>query len=148
MAWGFFKKTVVADRLGEYVDAVFNDPSAADAGNIWLALIFFGVQIYADFSGYSDIALGSARCMGFDLVINFNRPYFFNKYPGILEAVAYFPLFLVQGLCIHSIGRKQERKGQKKFEYPPHIWFKWALAWRWLDLYRMGLITWVVCGGL
>ena len=76
MAWGFFKKTVVADRLGEYVDAVFNDPSAADAGNIWLALIFFGVQIYADFSGYSDIALGSARCMGFDLVINFNRPYF------------------------------------------------------------------------
>ena len=75
MAWGFFKKTVIADRLAEYVDAVFRDTATLNAGNIWLGVIFFGIQIYADFSGYCDIALGSARCMGFDLVVNFNRPY-------------------------------------------------------------------------
>jgi D-alanyl-lipoteichoic acid acyltransferase DltB (MBOAT superfamily) len=75
MAWGFFKKTVIADRVGEYADAVFTNPAAMNGGNIWLAVFFFSIQIYADFSGYSDIATGSARCMGFDLVINFNRPY-------------------------------------------------------------------------
>lgn len=75
MAWGFFKKTVIADRVGEYADAVFNDPSSMNGGNIWLAVFFFAIQIYADFSGYSDIAIGSARCMGYKLMINFNRPY-------------------------------------------------------------------------
>lgn len=75
MAWGFFKKTVIADRLAEYVDAVFRDTASMNAANIWLGVIFFAIQIYADFSGYCDIALGSARCMGFDLAINFNRPY-------------------------------------------------------------------------
>ncbi len=75
MAWGFFKKTVIADRLSGYVDTVFSSPKEVYTENIWLGIIFFAVQIYADFSGYSDIALGSARCMGFELMINFNRPY-------------------------------------------------------------------------
>lgn len=76
MAWGFFKKLVIADRIGEYVDVVFKNPADVNAGNIWLAVFYFSIQIYADFSGYSDIAIGAARCMGIDLMINFNRPYF------------------------------------------------------------------------
>ena len=76
MAWGFFKKIVIADRVGGYVDAVFNNPGQVNTINIWVAVIFFSIQIYADFSGYSDIAVGAARCMGYQLMVNFNRPYF------------------------------------------------------------------------
>ena len=76
MAWGFFKKVVIADRVGGYVDAVFNNPGQVNTVNIWVAIVFFSIQIYADFSGYSDIAVGAARCMGYQLMVNFNRPYF------------------------------------------------------------------------
>lgn len=75
MSWGFFKKTVIADRVGPYADVIFNDPHAAQTSQVWLAVLFFSIQIYADFSGYSDIAIGAARCIGIDLSINFNRPY-------------------------------------------------------------------------
>ncbi len=75
MAWGFFKKVVIADRIGTYVDIIFKNPDVYNGANIWLAVFFFSIQIYADFSGYSDIATGAAKCMGFDLMINFNRPY-------------------------------------------------------------------------
>jgi alginate O-acetyltransferase complex protein AlgI len=75
MAWGFFKKLVIADRIGVYADAVFNQPEHAGMLQVWLAVFFFSIQIYADFSGYSDIAIGAARCMGIDLSMNFNRPY-------------------------------------------------------------------------
>lgn len=76
MAWGFFKKLVIADRIGPYADAVFNQAGHATTSQVWLAVFLFSVQIYADFSGYSDIAIGAARCMGIDLSVNFNRPYF------------------------------------------------------------------------
>ena len=75
MAWGFFKNLVIADRIGQYADAVFNNAEHASTLPVWLAVFFFSIQIYADFSGYSDIAIGAARCMGIDLSINFNRPY-------------------------------------------------------------------------
>ena len=76
MLWGFFKKVVVADRLAEVVDAVYADPSAASGGAAALAAYFFAFQIYCDFSGYTDIARGAGRVMGFDIILNFRRPYF------------------------------------------------------------------------
>jgi len=76
MLWGMFKKIVVADRLAIYVNAVYDNPTKHDGLTLFLATIFFGIQIYCDFSGYSDIAIGSARVMGFKLMTNFNRPYF------------------------------------------------------------------------
>ncbi|MEO8772230.1 MAG: MBOAT family O-acyltransferase [Ferruginibacter sp.] len=76
MTWGFFKKLVIADRIGQYADAVFNHSAYAQTSQVWLAVFLFSIQIYADFSGYSDIAIGAARCMGIDLSTNFNRPYF------------------------------------------------------------------------
>ena len=76
MLWGFFKKVVIADRLSAYVSAIFNQPGQYSVANIWLGVFFFAIQIYCDFSGYSDIAIGSAKTMGFDLMLNFNRPYF------------------------------------------------------------------------
>ncbi|MBL4653924.1 MAG: MBOAT family protein, partial [Flavobacteriales bacterium] len=76
MLWGFFKKIVIADRLAVYVNQVYNHPGWYDGFTVIFATVFFAFQIYCDFSGYSDIAIGSARIMGYDLMDNFNRPYF------------------------------------------------------------------------
>ncbi|MAU11667.1 MAG: membrane-bound O-acyltransferase family protein [Anaerolineaceae bacterium] len=76
MLWGFFKKVVIADRLAVYVNAVYNDVGSYSGAPLILATLFFAVQIYCDFSGYSDIAIGTARVMGFDLMENFRQPYF------------------------------------------------------------------------
>jgi alginate O-acetyltransferase complex protein AlgI len=74
--WGLFKKIVVADRMGIMVNEVYNNVNQYTGFAYVIATIFFGIQIYCDFSGYSDIAIGSARTMGIDLMINFKRPYF------------------------------------------------------------------------
>ena len=79
MFWGFFKKVVIADRLALLVDKVYSQPGQYGSVPLILATYFFAFQIYCDFSGYSDIAIGSARIMGFNLMENFRRPYFSNS---------------------------------------------------------------------
>ncbi len=76
MLWGFFMKLVIADRLAIYVNAVYNNSSQHSGITLLVATIFFAFQIYCDFAGYSNIAIGAARVMGFNLMTNFNRPYF------------------------------------------------------------------------
>ena len=76
MMWGLFKKVVVADRLAAHANPVFTHPGNYHSMQIIAGVIAFTIQIYCDFSGYTDIALGAARCMGFDLMVNFRRPYF------------------------------------------------------------------------
>jgi len=76
MLWGFFLKLVIADRAAILVNAVYNDIYRFDGGKIALATVLFAVQIYCDFASYSTIARGAARVMGFELMQNFNRPYF------------------------------------------------------------------------
>ena len=76
MVYGFFKKIVIADRLAVIVGTVYNNPSSYDGIYYIIATVAFAIQIYCDFSGYSDIARGSARIMGFELMENFDRPYF------------------------------------------------------------------------
>lgn len=75
MVWGLIKKVVIADRLALFTDPVFGNPGDFPGTTIFIAAIFFAFQIFCDFSGYSDIALGSARVMGFKLMTNFNKPY-------------------------------------------------------------------------
>ena len=75
MLWGFFKKVVIADRLAVYVNVVYNNPEGNYGLPIWIATFFFTFQIYCDFSGYTDIARGSARMLGFDIMENFRMPY-------------------------------------------------------------------------
>jgi alginate O-acetyltransferase complex protein AlgI len=72
---GLIKKCVLADRLSPFADAVFADPASFGAGAVLAGCIFFSLQIYFDFSGYSDIALGSAACLGIHLMRNFDDPY-------------------------------------------------------------------------
>jgi len=75
MAWGLFKKIVVADRLAIFVKAVFDHPQDHHGPLLLLAVLSFSIQIYADFSGYTDMAIGMAQILGYDLPDNFNRPY-------------------------------------------------------------------------
>ena len=74
--WGLFKKVVIADRVSIYVDSVYGNLDFHNPSSYWLATYLFAIQIYCDFSGYSDMAIGSARILGFDLMENFRRPYF------------------------------------------------------------------------
>jgi D-alanyl-lipoteichoic acid acyltransferase DltB (MBOAT superfamily) len=75
MAWGLFKKVVIADRIGTMVDFVYSSPQSFKGLPLLVAALLFAYQIYCDFSGYSDIAIGAARVLGFKLMINFNRPF-------------------------------------------------------------------------
>jgi len=76
MLWGFFKKIVVADNCAEYVDAIWNNYSGESGSTLFLAAILFAFQIYGDFSGYSDIAIGTSKLFGIRLMRNFKMPYF------------------------------------------------------------------------
>lgn len=76
MAWGFFKKMVVADNLAAYVDEVYADIGSYQGFSLVMISVFFSLQIYCDFSGYSDIAVGTAKLFGVRLMDNFKSPYF------------------------------------------------------------------------
>ena len=74
--WGIFKKVVVADNSAYFANEIFNNYEIYNGSAMLLGVLFFTIQIYGDFSGYSDIALGTAKLFGFDLLINFRFPYF------------------------------------------------------------------------
>jgi alginate O-acetyltransferase complex protein AlgI len=72
---GLFKKWAIADRMAEFADPVFAHPAAYHSGAVWLGVLAYALQIYGDFSGYSDMALGTAHMLGYKLAQNFNMPY-------------------------------------------------------------------------
>jgi alginate O-acetyltransferase complex protein AlgI len=78
--WGLFSKVVVADNLGVFVDRVYNQPRAYGGFALSVATFFFAIQIYCDFAGYSGIAIGTARILGFRLMDNFRQPYFAQSF--------------------------------------------------------------------
>lgn len=82
LLWGMFLKVAFADRLGVYVDTVYADPAKYSGSSNLLASIFYSLQIYGDFAGYSFMALGVARLLGFDIIKNFNRPYLATSITG------------------------------------------------------------------
>ena len=81
MVIGIFKKVVIADRLSMVVDEVYGNIGEQSGTNLVVAAIFYSFQIYCDFSGYSDVAIGAARVMGFRLMENFNAPYWATSIP-------------------------------------------------------------------
>ncbi len=78
--WGFFKKVAVADSLAPFVDLCFENPAGFGSMHLLVGIVFYAFQIYCDFSGYSDIAIGLARMMGFNFPKNFNSPYFSKSF--------------------------------------------------------------------
>jgi D-alanyl-lipoteichoic acid acyltransferase DltB (MBOAT superfamily) len=75
MLWGLFKKIAVGDSLAPVVEGAYGDPGAASSAMLAIATLAFGIQIYADFSGYTDLARGSAKILGFELMRNFDHPF-------------------------------------------------------------------------
>ena len=73
--WGLFKKVVIADNCSTYVNEIFNNSTTLGGSTLIIGAVLFSIQVYCDFSGYSDIALGTARCFGFELLKNFNFPF-------------------------------------------------------------------------
>lgn len=82
LLWGMFLKLVLSDRLGLYVDKVVADYGMYSGGTCMLSAVFYSLQIYGDFAGYSLMAIGIAKTLGFDLINNFNRPYFASSITG------------------------------------------------------------------
>lgn len=80
MLWGYFMKLCVADRLCIYVDAVFNNIAQHNGTTLAVASLLYPIQLYADFAGYSILAMGVAKCMGITIVQNFNRPFFATSF--------------------------------------------------------------------
>lgn len=78
MLWGYFLKLVIADRCALYVDSIYNNLPNHNGSSVFLATILFCFQLYGDFAGYSYIAIGASNVMGFKLMDNFRRPYFFS----------------------------------------------------------------------
>lgn len=123
MLWGFFKKLVVADRLAIYVDAVYNNAHFHSGMSMWMATWFFGFQIYCDFSGYSDIAIGAAKVMGYDLMTNFKRPLFNSKsiqefwQRWHISLMTWFRDYLYASL----MGKNRKRHSKKKTAYLRHV---------------------------
>lgn len=123
MLWGFFKKLVVADRLAIYVDAVYNNAHFHSGISMWMATWFFGFQIYCDFSGYSDIAIGAAKVMGYDLMTNFKRPLFNSKsiqefwQRWHISLMTWFRDYLYASL----MGKNRKRHSKKKTAYLRHV---------------------------
>jgi alginate O-acetyltransferase complex protein AlgI len=76
IVWGLFKKIVIADTCATYVNVIFDNYESMNTLSLLLAAVYFAFQIYCDFSGYSDIAIGVSRLLGFDIMQNFNKPYF------------------------------------------------------------------------
>ena len=83
--WGFFKKVAIADSLALYVDLCFDAPGTYGSLHLIIGVIFWAFQIYCDFSGYSDIAIGLAKMMGFDFPRNFRTPYFSKNFSEFWE---------------------------------------------------------------
>ncbi|HJN43750.1 MAG: acyltransferase [Acidobacteria bacterium] len=81
MLWGLFKKVVLADRLAIFVDTAYGQAAFSSPADLVLATYFFAFQLYCDFSGYSDMAIGAAKVLGIDLMENFRRPYFSTSVP-------------------------------------------------------------------
>jgi D-alanyl-lipoteichoic acid acyltransferase DltB (MBOAT superfamily) len=115
MLLGFFKKLVVADRLGIYVNAVYENSEHHNGTTLIIATVFYAFQIYADFSGYTDIALGTARIFGINLTNNFSRPYlatsikeFWNRWHITLSTWLRDYLFLPMAFFLSKRMKKEK----------------------------------------
>ena len=145
MAWGFFKKLVIADNVGVIANRVF---SMKDPGfeMLWAGVFAFGVQIYADFSAYTDIARGTARWLGFDLMKNFDHPYvavspsdFWRRWHISLSSWFRDYLYIPLGGSRHGLPRTLLNVMITFVDLRP-------LAWRGVELRALGHVPWPAAG--
>ncbi len=112
IALGFFKKVVMADNLAPTVNAIFAKTGGYTAEEVIVAAVLFAFQIYGDFSGYTDIARGTARILGFELMPNFREPYFAPQPQRLLESLAHQPVHVAARLPVRLAGWEPGRPAQ------------------------------------
>ena len=117
----------------------------------WAAILYM-MQIYYDFSGYSDMAIGLGKMFGFEFQENFNYPYTAGSCRNS-GTDGIFPVFLVSRLCLYSFGRKSQRRGMQPIETCLSYFFPYRnVAWGWNSVYPLGALSWpfsytgTVCG--
>ena len=141
---GVAKKVLIANSLGKLWDyyAAIPDGGLTVLGS-WLGIIAFTLQIYFDFSGYSDMAIGLGRMIGFEFKENFNYPYIFQERHGVLAALAHVARHLVPRLCLHPPRRQPLRTCEAAAEHPHRLGAHRHMARRELDLPALGTL---LCG--
>ena len=139
-AWGYFKKFAVADRAAVVVDAVFANPAAFDRTQLLLGGVLFTVQLYADFSGYTDIVLGVGEVLGLELPENFRQPFF-------ADSVAHQPVPMAAGLRLYPAGRQPVQRRKKGSQPGSDLPCQRLVARRRADVPRLGWPAWRLSGG-
>jgi alginate O-acetyltransferase complex protein AlgI len=140
MAWGLFKKVVIADRLGSTVAYVYDNPTDFQGLSLIIATFFFAIQIYCDFSGYSDIAIGAAQTMGFKLMKNFDRPYFSTSISEFWKRWHISLSTWFRDYLYISLGGNRVRKGR--------LFFNLFITFLISGLWHGANWTYVIWGGL
>ncbi len=151
IVWGLFKKTVIADNCAPYVNEIFASYQDQPAAVLLMGAVLFAFQIYGDFSGYSDIAIGTARLFRLSPDDEFQLPLFLSRCGGVLATVAHFIEHLVSRLPLQSPWRKPKEHEENPDECVHHFCGEWFLARSQLDFYRLGRTTCgfhYACGGL
>jgi alginate O-acetyltransferase complex protein AlgI len=143
MAWGFFKKVVIADKLAMVVDKVYSDPTQYTGIPLIAAAISFAIQVYCDFSGYSDIAIGSAQVMGFRLRDNFNRPLFSASVAEFWRRWHISLMTWFRDYVYIPLGGNRVSKGRRWF----NIFFTFTLSGLWHGA-NWGMVLWGSFNGL
>ena len=155
--WGLFVKIAVADNMAPLANDIFLDYVNSPGNTLLMGALYYTIQIYADFSGYSHIAIGTASLLGFRLMKNFDYPYFAQRHNRILEKMAYITYILVPGLSfparlVRSGMENKERKGTFYQDGPVHIYYcqpgdmvpDRSVAWGKLYFYFMGIVARII----
>jgi alginate O-acetyltransferase complex protein AlgI len=137
--WGLFKKIVIADQCAEYANTIFAHSADYSGSTLFLGGMFFAFQIYGDFSGYSDIALGTARLFGIELLRNFSFPYFSRDIAEFWRRWHISLSTWFRDYLYIPLGGSQGGRWGESEKHVYHISCKWFLAWSELDVYRLGL---------
>jgi D-alanyl-lipoteichoic acid acyltransferase DltB (MBOAT superfamily) len=132
--WGFFKKIVIADNCATYVNTIFDNYADQPASALVIGALFFAFQIYGDFSGYSDIALGTSGCWVLNCLEILPIPYFSRDIAEFWRRWHISLIKLVQGLLVHTSWRQQRRILAQYQEHIHNFPGKWLLARSELDI--------------
>ena len=137
--FGLSKKVLIANQLGMMADLIFaQDYTQLSPGIAWLGIVCYTLQIYFDFSGYSDMAIGLGRMFGFQFSENFNYPVYRPLNTGFLETMAHLTVHLVQGLSLYTAGRQPDWR-EKNIPKPVYCLSPlWNLAWGKLEFCSLG----------
>ncbi len=135
---GLFKKVMIADTFAVYASAGFDTGDALRCIEAWTASLGYSFQLYFDFSGYTDMAIGSALILNIRLPNQFQFTVSRNQHPGFLATLAHHAKPLSSRLCLHTARRKQIWRAEHVFQFIPDVFGRRALAWGQLDIRHLG----------